>query len=85
MFFTGSGEEVDDINSYLKYKQLPTFILCNPNAMNYENMVNQPHAYYLRFFLNKDINVLVWNYRGYGRSKGKPNPNNIKKDAETIL
>jgi alpha/beta superfamily hydrolase len=48
-------------------------------------MVNQPHAYYLRYFLNKNINVMVWNYRGYGLSKGNPDPVNIRKDAETIL
>ena len=48
-------------------------------------MVNQPHAYYLRFFLNKNINVMVWNYRGYGQSKGRPNPTNIRKDGETLI
>ena len=48
-------------------------------------MVNQPHAYYLRFFLNKNINVMIWNYRGYGLSKGYPTPINIRKDGETIL
>jgi hypothetical protein len=48
-------------------------------------MVNQPHAYYLRYFLNKNINVMVWNYRGYGLSNGNPDPVNIRKDAETIL
>jgi hypothetical protein len=59
--------------------------LCNPNAMFYQYMVNQPHAYYLRFFLNKNINVMVWNYRGYGQSKGRPNPTNIRKDGETLI
>jgi len=53
--------------------------------MFYQFMVNQPHAYYLRYFLNKNINVMVWNYRGYGLSNGNPDPVNIRKDAETIL
>jgi fermentation-respiration switch protein FrsA (DUF1100 family) len=53
--------------------------------MFYQYMVNQPHAYYLRFFLNKNINVMVWNYRGYGQSKGRPNPTNIRKDGETLI
>ena len=35
MFFAATTETVDDNNYYLKYKELPTFILCNPNAMNY--------------------------------------------------
>jgi hypothetical protein len=53
--------------------------------MFYQFMVNQPHAYYLRYFLNKNINVMVWNYRGYGLSKGNPDPVNIREDAETII
>ncbi len=53
--------------------------------MFYQYMVNQPHAYYLRFFLNKNINVMVWNYRGYGQSKGRPDPTNIRKDGEMLI
>ena len=60
---------------------MDTFILCNPNAMNYQQMINYPHAYYMKYFLNKQINVLVWNYRGYGRTKGRPSPDNICQDA----
>ena len=55
-------------------------------------MINYPHAYYLRFFLQKNINVLTWNYRGYARSKVKtccggsnPSPENIREDAEAVL
>ena len=48
-------------------------------------MVNQPHAFYLRFFLNKNINIMAWNYRGYGLSSGSPNPSNIKSDADFLL
>ena len=36
-----------------KYLDYDTFILCNPNAMSYQHMINYPHAYYLKFFLNK--------------------------------
>jgi hypothetical protein len=68
-----------------RYKAMPTFILCNPNAMFYQYMVNQPHAYYLRYFLNKNINVMVWNYRGYGLSNGRPDPTNIRRDGDQIL
>ena len=69
MFFTTTGEEVDDNVFDANYKSLPTFILCNPNAMFYQHMINYPHAYYLRYFLQKNINVMIWNYRGYARSK----------------
>ena len=59
-----------------------TFVLCNPNAMSYQHMINYPHAYYLKYFLNKQINVFVWNYRGYGRTKGEPDPKLFKYDGE---
>lgn len=54
-------------------------------------MINYPHAYYLRFFLQKNINVVVWNYRGYGRSKvikgcyNEPSPTNIVQDSEAVF
>jgi hypothetical protein len=48
-------------------------------------MVNHPHAFYLRFFLNRNINVMLWNYRGYGLSTGAPDPYNVKLDSEVIL
>ena len=54
-------------------------------------MINYPHAYYLRFFLQKKINVLLWNYRGYARSKSSaccqkmPTPDNIREDSESVL
>jgi len=57
-------------------------------------MINYPHAFYLRYFLQKGINVLVWNYRGYGLTKPKkcwsswknvPSPGNFKKDSEALM
>lgn len=48
-------------------------------------MINYPHAYYLKYFLNKQINCLVWNYRGYGRTKGSLDPEDFKGDAEQVL
>jgi len=29
--------------------------------------------------------VVVWNYRGYGCSKGTPDPYNIKRDGEAVV
>ena len=42
------------------------------------------HTFYLKFFLEKGINVFTWNYRAYGRSKGTPSPDTLKKDIESI-
>ena len=50
MFFTYNGIMPDDIDYKLDYKDKTTFIICNPNAMFYQHMINYPHAYYLRFF-----------------------------------
>lgn len=71
MFFTATSESLQDENNEALYKQRDTFILCNPNAMFYQHMINFPHAFYLRWFLQKGVNVMVWNYRGYGLSKAK--------------
>jgi hypothetical protein len=35
MFFTATGEKLDDLNELAEYKDRNTFILCNPNAMFY--------------------------------------------------
>lgn len=64
------------------YLDLDTVMICNPNAMSYQHMINYPHAYYLKYFLNKNMNVLVWNYRGYGRTKGRPEPALLYYEAE---
>ena len=63
----------------------PTIVMCNPNALFYQHMVNSPNAFWLNFFLKKGINVMAWNYRGYGQTKSSPNPYNIKTDGESVL
>ena len=51
-----------------EYLSKATVIICNPNALYYQQMVTSPNAYWLNFFLKRDINVMCWNYRGYGQS-----------------
>lgn len=51
-----------------RYLDKPTIIMCNPNALIYQWMVTNANAYWLDFFLRRDCNVLIWNYRGYGES-----------------
>lgn len=48
-------------------------------------MVHASHNYYLKIFLDRGINVFAWNYRGYGRSTGTPNPDILKTDIEHVL
>jgi len=40
MFFSSTIEVPVDDDENLDYKNKPTFILCNPNAMFYQHMVN---------------------------------------------
>ena len=70
MFFPCTANEEVVIDSALKreYTQKPTVIMCNPNALAYQSMVLAPNAYWLNFFLKREINVICWNYRGYGES-----------------
>ena len=85
MFFKGIqhslGETVTDLDDW---QDRPTFIVCRSNAMFYQQMVHQSHSFYLRYYLDKGINVFTWNYRGYGRSKGRPTPQNFRNDVKLI-
>lgn len=63
--------------------------MCNPNALVYQQMITSPNAYWLNFFLKRDINVLCWNYRGYGESElgflENLDANKSKRDVERVL
>lgn len=64
------------------YKNCPTILFCNPNAGYYEYLTYQTE--WLNY-INLGFNIGIWNYRGYGRSQGSPNPKNIRKDGECVL
>ena len=66
---TGSSVRDNSKTSTLKYINKSTIIMCNPNALIYQWMVTSANAYWLDFFLRRDCNVLIWNYRGYGASQ----------------
>ena len=57
-------------------------ILCGPNAEQAEMI--QYNTDLLEFYLSNCINVMVYNYRGYGLSEGTPSISKIKKDSETV-
>lgn len=52
-------------------------------------MVTSPNAYWLNFFLKRGVNVVCWNYRGYGKSEldftDYLNPYVCKCDSERVL
>ena len=63
--------------------------MCNPNAAIYQQMIIAPNAYWLNFFLKREINVIAWNYRGYGESTigflDFQTPAKAKCDSEHVL
>jgi len=61
----------------------PTMLLCNPNAGFYEFAYYQSE--WLEYYLNSGINVFMWNYRGYGRTKGRPSIARLKKDGLAVV
>lgn len=72
------------------YFNLSTIVMCNPNALVYQWMITSANAYWLDFFLRRDCNVLIWNYRGYGQtlqSIFSPNLTPIQQmmDAERVM
>lgn len=60
---------------------------CGPNAAFYEGIA-QYHNFdqsWFGFYLAQGLDVFVFNYRGYGRSKGSPSPSVLKGDAVCLL
>jgi hypothetical protein len=61
-----------------------TVLFCNPNAGYYE----YGHIFqkqWVDFYLGRGINVMLWNYRGYGRSEGSPTPKLLLADGELVV
>lgn len=52
--------EISDLGNFV--------IFCNPNAGYYEFSCFDRSI--IDFFLNREVNIFLWNYRGYGKSKG---------------
>jgi pimeloyl-ACP methyl ester carboxylesterase len=52
-------------------------------------MITSPNAYWLHFFLRREINVVCWNYRGYGESTASAcnwlGPYESKRDVERVF
>jgi dipeptidyl aminopeptidase/acylaminoacyl peptidase len=57
-------------------------ILCCPNAAPYELLAYSNR--WIDTYLESGLNVFLWNYRGYGESKGSVNFYNMQKDAECV-
>ena len=61
----------------------PTILFCNPNGAYYEILARE--NCWVSFYLERGINVMYYNYRGYGRSEGTSTPYIIKRDGISIV
>lgn len=73
--------EDDDDFEDLKTENL--VFVNQPNAAVYELMCYESSI--IDLFVNKNVTVLMWNYRGYGRSQGAPGFGNMAEDARKLL
>lgn len=60
----------------------PIMIFCNPNGGLYEYACYQNN--WLEYYLALGIDLCLWNYRGYGRTKGKANSGSLKTDVQAV-
>ena len=74
---------IDDEELENNKEQKILMIICCPNSVCFELflMTDSITDYYHR----NGIDVLLWNYRGYGMSNGKTNFDNIRTDLELII
>ncbi len=85
---TNSGEKVSTLlNSVKEFnlekeKEKSVIIICGPNAAPYEIFAYSDK--WIEYYLEYGVSVFLWNYRGYGESKGSVNFENMKYDAESV-
>lgn len=63
-------------------KNIPIVILCCGNGVPFEYF--HKNRFWLNFYINQNINVCLWNYKGYGLSKGKTSFSNMRDDVESV-
>jgi Serine aminopeptidase, S33 len=78
--FTVNGMILPSING----KSKKIIILCNANGDYYEYIYYQ-NKWIIPFFTSKGIDVALWNYRGYGNSRGTISPANLKSDGICVV
>jgi len=54
-----------------------TILFCHGNAGNISHRLDK-----IKFFLELGYNVFIFDYRGYGRSQGRPSENGLYQDGE---
>ena len=58
-------------------------LFCNPNAGFYEFAFYQSE--WFEFYMRMGVNLMLWNYPGYGRTPGSPSMRKALKGGEAII
>ena len=58
-------------------------VYCCPNGGYFEYIYYQTD--WIEFYLQQSIPIFLWNYRGYGKSKGKPSMKNLSNDGKKLV
>ena len=58
-------------------------LLCNPNASLYEFFAYNSQT--IDFWVARNVDVVVWNYRGYGESPGYVSPSASRADGVCLV
>ena len=73
----GNKEEAEQSNTIALHNTTLMFI-CGPNGASFEYFAKNIR---LGTYLSKGIDVLCWNYRGFGYSSGTPTFDNLRSDV----
>ena len=80
-YITTTDNESIQVYSFIHNEEKrKTLLMFRPNAGNIGDSI--PLIKIL--FESHNLNVVVWSYRGYGKSSGKPTEKGIKVDSESI-
>lgn len=66
----------------VKEKEKSVMIICGPNAAPYEIFAYSDK--WIEYYLDYGMSVFLWNYRGFGESKGTISFDKMRTDAECV-
>lgn len=67
----------------IKSQSSKAVFLCSSNAGLYEFSFSQSE--WLEYYLAQGVNIVLWNYRGFGRSSGSPDIKLIQNDGFRVI
>ncbi|RPI77515.1 MAG: alpha/beta hydrolase [Desulfobacteraceae bacterium] len=74
-FMTPDGQKLNGW-LFIREKSAPILLLCHGNGGNISYWLD--HA---RMLINQNLNVFMFDYRGYGKSSGKPSEQGLYQDS----